>query len=109
VAGRPADWEKAEAIEANVRAELDATMDAAAHLSEFALGPGLQARRPLNDTEREVAVALNVLGRLLDRQASEASKKRQPRWEGLADAGRILSHELARRGLPELPPQDWSS
>jgi hypothetical protein len=109
--GYAGDWDAAKTIEIKVRADLDAGMRAAARLSEFTAGTegiGLVARGPLSDAEREVAVALNVLARLLETRASEASTSREQRWEGLADAATMVTNELARRGLPEVP-EDWSS
>lgn len=97
------DREAVEAISIEVRKELDTLMLGADRISEFTVGTGyLQARRPLTPVQRELAVVLNTLSDLLGRRAQEARLAKEPRWQGLADAGTTISNETGRLGLPQL-------
>lgn len=100
-----ADQDAADRIEREVRQELDEAMKGAARLSEFTVDlPGhLNVRPPLAEAEIEVAVALNTLARLFEERAESACKAREPRWEGLSDAGTMARNAAGHRGLPQLP------
>jgi hypothetical protein len=98
------DRSEAQRIEREVRDELNDAMWTAARLSEFTVDMPLHldARRPLSPVQREVAVALNTLARLLDQRADDACRARDPRWEGLADASTMLLNAAGYRELPQL-------
>lgn len=100
-----ADKADAERIAGEVRSELDEAMRCAAVLSEFTVDlPGrLEARRPLSESQREVAVALNTLARLFEQRAEEACAARDARWRGLADAATMTRNAAGQLGLPQLP------
>lgn len=91
------------AAEERVRSRLRWCEDGAAKVSEWTVNTGwLQARRPLSEKEREVTVALNVMGELLGERARQAAEGREDRWGGLSDAATMVYNELGRRGLPQL-------
>jgi hypothetical protein len=97
-------WDKDEAvaIEEEARSVMADVERGSAQLSEFTVGTPLEARAPLTDVQREVAVALNVVCDLLGRKAREASERGEARWEGLYDAATLTWNELARLGLPQI-------
>jgi hypothetical protein len=96
--------ERAAEIERAMRQLMEQGERGAAAISEFTVGTPFEARSPLSDNEREVAVALNTLVELFARMAEEAAEANDTRWEGLFDAKTITFNELARRALPQVAP-----
>jgi hypothetical protein len=106
------DYEKnrAEAaeIEEKARRVMTDVDRGSGQLSEFVVDVPLEARPPLTEVQREVAVALNVLCELLGRRSREASEQGEARWEGLYDAATIAWNELGRLGLPQVASSIFS-
>jgi hypothetical protein len=98
------DREAAAEITEKIKADLGAAMDGAASISEFTVGTPLEARKPLTNEQWAVAVALNTLAALLGQRAEEACVAREARWQGFADASRMVLNETGRLGLPQLFP-----
>jgi hypothetical protein len=98
------DRAAADAIAADVRAELAVLMDGAAKISEFTsdMPLGLEARKSLTPEQTEVAVALNTMVDLLRRRAEEAATAEEPRWLGLSQAADMLENELGHLGVPQM-------
>jgi hypothetical protein len=100
------DRDVAAEITKKIEADLRIAMNGAASISEFTVGTPLEARKPLTQEQRAVAVALNTLAKLLDQRADEACAAREARWEGLSNASTMVLNEAGRLGLPQLFPDD---
>lgn len=113
-----------EQVEEAIRAEVDRQAQSEQDFvrENMALTEFLDARKPLTDAERELAVAFNLLLAELDRaEHARAAARQLPEDDaslgercdyahaegiehGLREAGRLIGNELSRRQLPRASP-----
>jgi hypothetical protein len=92
----------ADSIEQEIRTRLSAFEDDRATVSEFgsSIGP-FELRKPLTETDREVAVALNFVLEKLSLRSLETKSI------DLLNAKNIITTELGTRGLPVVAPSAY--